>query len=163
MGKIVADPSPQSFVGADDRYILAANAVTDARPLVLVVDDYPDAREMYAEWLRVCGYRVEVAGTVDRALELVQHQTPAAILMDLSLPGVDGFEATRQLKADERTCHIPVLALSGHVGADTATRAMAAGCDRFLVKPLPLQVVVAEVERLVGRVAAPETAEPAKQ
>ena len=71
--------------------------------------------------------------------------------MDLSLPGVDGFEATRQLKADLRTRHIPVLALSGHVGADTARRALEAGCDGFLVKPTPVQDVVVELERLVGR------------
>ena len=72
--------------------------MTDPHPLVLVVDDYPDAREMYAEWLRVCGYRVAAAGTVGEALELAHDLAPAAILMDLSLPGVDGFEATRQLK-----------------------------------------------------------------
>lgn len=136
-------------------------AVTDAHPLVLVVDDYPDAREMYAEWLRVCGYRVAVAGTVGDALTLALNDTPAAILMDLSLPGVDGFEATRQLKADVRTRHIPVLALSGHVGADTARRALAAGCDAFLVKPTPVQHVVAEVERLVSLASPPGEADPA--
>lgn len=123
--------------------------MTDALPLVLVVDDYPDAREMYAEWLRVCGYRVASAGTVDEALDLAHRLAPAAILMDLSLPGVDGFEATRQLKADARTRHIPVLALSGHVGADTARRAIDAGCAGFLVKPTPVQEVVAELQRLV--------------
>ena len=135
--------------------------MTDAHPLVLVVDDYPDAREMYAEWLRVCGYRVAVAGTVGDALELAQRDSPSAILMDLSLPGVDGFEATRQLKADARTRHIPVLALSGHAGADTARRALAAGCAGFLVKPTPVQDVVAELERLVAHPPPPAAAEPA--
>jgi two-component system cell cycle response regulator DivK len=130
-------------------------AVIDAHPLVLVVDDYPDAREMYAEWLRVCGYRVAVAGAVGDALMLALREAPAAILMDLSLPGVDGFEATRQLKADVRTRHIPVLALSGHVGADTARRALAAGCDAFLVKPTPVKDVVAELERLVSLASPP--------
>jgi two-component system cell cycle response regulator DivK len=130
-------------------------AVIDAHPLVLVVDDYPDAREMYAEWLRVCGYRVAVAGAVGDALMLALREAPAAILMDLSLPGVDGFEATRQLKADVRTRHIPVLALSGHVGADTARRALAAGCDAFLVKPTPVKDVVAELERLVSLASTP--------
>ncbi|MGE0361370.1 MAG: response regulator [Vicinamibacterales bacterium] len=119
-------------------------------PLVLVVDDYPDAREMYAEWLRVCGYRVAAAGTVGDALDLARTLGPAAILMDLSLPGVDGFEATRELKGDPRTRHIPVLALSGHVGADTARRALDAGCDGFLVKPTPVHDVVVALERLVG-------------
>ena len=134
--------------------------MTDPHPLVLVVDDYPDAREMYAEWLRVCGYQVAAAGTVGEALELAHDLTPAAILMDLSLPGVDGFEAIRQLKGDSRTRRIPVLALSGHVGADTARRAREAGCDGFLVKPTPVQDVVLELERLVGQ-AATAGAEPA--
>lgn len=124
-------------------------------PLVLVVDDYPDAREMYAEWLRVCGYRVVAAGTVGAALDLARTLRPAAILMDLSLPGVDGFEATRELKGDPRTRHIPVLALSGHVGADTARRALDAGCDVFLGKPMPVHDVVVALEQLVGAPARP--------
>ncbi|MGD9903252.1 MAG: response regulator [Vicinamibacterales bacterium] len=129
-------------------------------PLVLVVDDYPDAREMYAEWLRVCGYRVAVAGAVGEALEAARALAPAAILMDLSLPGIDGFAATRDLKADPRTRHIPVLALTGHAGADTAQRARDAGCDGFLVKPTPVQDVVAALERLVAA-AVRSPAEPA--
>jgi two-component system, cell cycle response regulator DivK len=135
--------------------------VTAAPPLVLVVDDYLDAREMYAEWLRVCGYRVALAGTVGEALELAHGDAPAAILMDLSLPGVDGFAATRQLKADPRTAHIPVLALSGHVGADVARRAFEAGCDGFLVKPTPVQEIVATLERLMRGAAPPDHLEPA--
>lgn len=135
--------------------------VPDTPPLVLVVDDYPDAREMYAEWLRVCGYRVAVAGAVGEALELARGLHPAAILMDLSLPGVDGFEATRELKSDPRTRHMPVLALSGHVGADTARRALEAGCDGFLVKPTPVQDVVAAIERLVGAAVRTRPAGPA--
>jgi len=124
--------------------------VTVLPPLVLVVDDYPEAREMYAEWLRVSGYRVAAAGTVGEALDLARTLNPAAVLMDLSLPGVDGFAATRELKGDPRTRHIPVLALSGHVGADTARRALDAGCDGFLVKPTPVHDVVVALERLVG-------------
>ncbi len=132
--------------------------MTNAQPLVLVVDDYPDAREMYAEWLRVCGYRVATAGTVDEALALTHDLAPTVILMDLSLPGVDGFEATRQLKAASRTRHIPVLAVSGHACAETSRRALEAGCDGFLVKPTPLQEVVAAIERLVGS-PSPRTVE----
>ena len=85
----------------------------DQGPLILVVDDYEDAREMYAEYLRFCGFRVAEARNGNEALEQAFTLMPDLILMDLSLPGMDGWEATRQLKADERTRNIPVVALTG--------------------------------------------------
>lgn len=122
-----------------------------AAPLILVVDDYADAREMYAAWLVVSGYRVAVAGTVLEGLELAFHEPPDAVLMDLSMPGIDGFEATRRLKADPRTRHIPVLAITGHVESQMADEAAAAGCDGFIVKPSPPPDVVRALEQLIGR------------
>ena len=83
-------------------------------PLILVVDDYQDAREMYAEYLQFSGFRVAEARNGNEALEQAFALKPDLILMDLSLPGMDGWEATRQLKSDERTRHIPVVALTGH-------------------------------------------------
>ena len=85
-----------------------------AEPLVLVVDDYQDAREMYAEYLKASGFRVEEARTGLEAVSKAREVKPDCILMDLSLPGIDGWEATRQLKADHSTCHIPVVAITGH-------------------------------------------------
>jgi len=122
--------------------------VTDA-PLVLVIDDYADARAMYAAWLQVSGYRVAEASTAADALALARAEPPAAILMDLSLPGVDGIEATRQLKADPRTRHVPVVAITGHVEAHVAAAAAAAGCDAFIVKPSPAPEVVRVIARLI--------------
>ena len=79
-------------------------------PLVLVVDDYADARAMYAAWLQLSGFRVAEAATAAQALALAFAEPPAAVLMDLSLPGLDGLEATRRLKTDPRTAHVPVVA-----------------------------------------------------
>jgi CheY-like chemotaxis protein len=80
-------------------------------PLVLVVDDYQDAREMYAEYLQQSGFRTAEARTGVEAVAKARELKPACVLMDLSLPGIDGWEATRQLKADPNTRHIPVVAM----------------------------------------------------
>jgi CheY-like chemotaxis protein len=113
-------------------------------PLVLVVDDFADARELYAESFRMVGYRVAEAASGSEAVEKARALAPSAILMDLSLPGMDGWEATRQLKADGRTRHIPVVALTGHALSHTTERAHAVGCECLLIKPaLPDQVVAA--------------------
>ena len=84
------------------------------RPRVLLVDDYPDAREMYTEYLQFSGYDVVQAANGMEALEQAVEASPDIILMDLSLPVMDGWEATRRLKADKRTAGIPVVALTGH-------------------------------------------------
>ncbi len=124
--------------------------MSEQAPLILVVDDYEDAREMYAEYLRFCGFRVAEARNGNEALEQTFALMPDLILMDLSLPGMDGWEATRQLKADERTRSIPVVALTGHALAGASEGAKKAGCDSFVTKPgLPDDLVV-EVRRMLG-------------
>lgn len=125
-------------------------------PLVLVVDDYADARTMYVAWLQVSGYRVAEASTAAEAIALAQAEPPAAILMDLSLPGVDGIEATRRLKADPRTRHVPVVAITGHVEAHVSEAAAAAGCDIFILKPSPAPDVVRAIGELIDGTAAVE-------
>ncbi len=102
---------------------------------VLVVDDYEDNRAMYAEYLRYCGFEVEEADSGLTALDAAFAQTPSVIVMDLSMAGMDGWEATRRLKADERTRHVPVIALTGHALRHTDDEARASGCDAFLAKP----------------------------
>jgi CheY-like chemotaxis protein len=123
---------------------------TEQGPLILVVDDYEDAREMYAEYLRFCGFRVAEARNGNEALEQAFTLMPDLILMDLSLPGMDGWEATRQLKADERTRNIPVVALTGHALAGASEGAKKAGCDSFVTKPCLPDDLVVEVRRMLG-------------
>lgn len=121
-------------------------------PLILVVDDYHDAREMYAEYLKFSGFRVAEARNGSEAIAQALSLTPDLILMDLSLPGMDGWEATRLLKADPRTKHIPVVALTGHALAGAAEGAKKAGCDSFVTKPCLPDELVVEVRRMLSAV-----------
>lgn len=124
--------------------------MTDNSPLILVVDDYQDAREMYAEYLQFSGFRVAEARNGNEAIEQAFALRPDLILMDLSLPGMDGWEATRQLKSDERTQHIPVVALTGHALAGASEGAKRAGCDSFVTKPCLPDDLVVEVRRMLN-------------
>ncbi|MBI3181259.1 MAG: response regulator [Myxococcales bacterium] len=118
-------------------------------PLVLVVEDYADAREMYCEYLQFSGFRVAEARNGAEALERAFALGPDLVLMDLSLPILDGWEATRRLKSDARTRHIPVVALTGHALAGFSEGAKAAGCDGFVTKPCLPDALVAEVRRML--------------
>jgi two-component system, cell cycle response regulator DivK len=124
--------------------------------LVLVVEDYEDAREMYAEYLRFAGYRVAEARNGLEALEKAAELMPDIILMDLALPKLDGWEATRRLKVNERTRTIPIVALTGHALAGHAEGAREAGCDSFVTKPCLPDALVAEIERMLGGSGAAE-------
>jgi CheY-like chemotaxis protein len=121
-------------------------------PLILVVDDYQDAREMYAEYLQFSGFRVAEARNGNEAVEQAFALRPDLILMDLSLPGKDGWEATRELKADDRTRHIPIVALTGHALAGASDGAKKAGCDSFVTKPCLPDDLVVEVRRMLNAV-----------
>ena len=118
-------------------------------PLVLVVEDYQDAREMYAAYLQFSGYRVAEATNGLEAIEQANELMPDIILMDLALPKMDGWEATRRLKADVLTRHIPVVALTGHALAGHAEGARQAGCDAFVTKPCLPDAHVAEIQRML--------------
>ena len=119
-------------------------------PLILVVDDYQDAREMYAEYLQFSGFRVAEARNGNEAVEQAFALKPDLILMDLSLPGMAGWEATRRLKADDATKHIPIVALTGHALAGASEGARRAGCDSFVTKPCLPDDLVIEVRRMLG-------------
>jgi two-component system, cell cycle response regulator DivK len=124
--------------------------MSDNTPLILVVDDYQDAREMYAEYLQFSGFRVAEAKNGNEAVEQAFALKPDLILMDLSLPGMDGWEATRRLKADESTRHIPIVALTGHALAGASEGAKRAGCDSFVTKPCLPDDLVVEVRRMLN-------------
>ena len=121
-----------------------------AAPLILVVDDYQDAREMYAEYLQFSGFRVAEAKNGNEAVDQAFKLKPDLILMDLSLPGMDGWEATRRLKADDSTKRIPIVALTGHALAGASEGAKRAGCDSFVTKPCLPDDLVTEVRRMLS-------------
>ena len=121
------------------------------RPRVLVVDDYPDAREMYSEYLEFSGFDVIQAVNGMEALQRAVDAAPDIILMDLSLPVMDGLEATRRLKEDARTSSIPVVALTGHALAGISEGAMKAGCDAFVTKPCLPEDLVKEIRKVLDR------------
>ena len=126
------------------------------RPRVLLVDDYPDAREMYSEYLQYSGFDVIEAGNGVEALERAADSAPDIILMDLSLPVMDGWEATRRLKADKATADIPIVALTGHALAGIHEGAKKAGCDAFVTKPCLPDDLVKEIQKVL-RAPTPAT------
>ena len=122
-------------------------------PLVLVVDDFEDNRSMYAVYLTYSGYDVIEAADGAEAVELAGERLPDLVVMDLSLPIMDGWEATRRLKGDPRTRHIPIIALTGHALDGHSRDARNAGCNAFLAKPCLPETLVAKVQELMQTAA----------
>lgn len=122
--------------------------------LVLVVDDFHDNREMYMQYLSFAGYRVAEAVDGEDALAKARSLLPDVIVMDLSLPRLDGWEATRRLKKDPLTQAIPVIALTGHALAGHAEGALGAGCDAFVTKPCVPSELEERVREMLTRAAA---------
>jgi CheY-like chemotaxis protein len=123
-----------------------------SRPLILVVEDQPELRRLYVEQLELSGFDVIEAGNGEDAITHTSAHTPDVVLMDLSLPVLDGWEATRRIKADTHTAHIPIVALTAHDGSGELQRATRAGCDWFVPKPCPPDALITEVRRvLAGR------------
>jgi CheY-like chemotaxis protein len=135
--------------GRGEKKLVAAQV-----PLILIVEDFTDAREMYAEYFTFLGYRVTTAENGLEAVNKAASQRPDVILMDLSLPILDGWEATRRLKASDKTKHIPVIALTGNALAGHDERARKAGCDSYLTKPCLPESVEKEIRRVLGTSAA---------
>jgi CheY-like chemotaxis protein len=106
------------------------------RPLVLLVEDDRDGRLMFATWLEGAGFRVEQAHNGLQALERAFDLRPDAILTELHIPGIDGYELTRRLKRDPRTADTPIVAVTAYAPfARDPSRADRAGCDALLLKP----------------------------
>jgi CheY-like chemotaxis protein len=122
-----------------------------AKPLVLLVEDQPDLRALYAQELELSGFDVIEAGNGADALVHTAAHAPDVVLMDLSMPVLDGWEATRRLKNDARTAHIPIVALTAHDGSGDLQRATNAGCDWFVPKPCPPDALVTEIRRVLAR------------
>jgi len=120
------------------------------RPLVLIVEDQPELRQLYAQELTMSGFEVIEAGNGADAISHASSHVPDVVVMDLSLPVVDGWEATRRIKDDRRTTHIPVVALTAHDGSGELQRATRAGCDWFVPKPCQPHDLIEEVRRILG-------------
>ena len=119
------------------------------KPLILIVDDMPDIRDMYAEYLKAQGFRPEQACDGFEALSKATVMGPDVIVMDLNLPELDGWEATRRLKANDLTRSIPVIALTGLSVQYSKAAALEAGCDGFLTKPCYPDALVGEIRRVL--------------
>jgi CheY-like chemotaxis protein len=121
---------------------------------ILIVEDNEMNRDMLSRRLVKKGYEVLLAVDGEMGLEVARANTPDLVLMDMSLPVVDGWEATRRLKADDRLKHIPVIALTAHAMANDRDKALEAGCDDYDTKPIELPRLLAKMEALL--VPAPE-------
>src|SRR5436190_2126157 len=111
-------------------------ATGSAAPLILIAEDDVSSREIYAMYFLAQGLRVQTApDDGDLALERALASRPDAVVMDLAMPGVDGWEATRRLKADPRTARIPITACTAHGFGPAVERVLIAGCDAYVVKP----------------------------
>jgi two-component system cell cycle response regulator DivK len=118
---------------------------------ILLVEDNEMNRDMLSRRLIRRGYEVALALDGEQGLAMARTEAPALILMDMSLPGMDGWEATRQLKAASETSAIPVIALTAHAMAGDREKAIAAGCDDFDTKPVDLERLLQKIETLLRR------------
>jgi two-component system, cell cycle response regulator DivK len=118
---------------------------------ILLVEDNEMNRDMLSRRLVRRGYEVIIALDGEQGLTLAVAEKPALVLMDMSLPGIDGWEATRRLKAAPETRAIPVIALTAHAMAGDREKAMAAGCDDFDTKPVDLARLLDKIEALLRR------------
>jgi two-component system cell cycle response regulator DivK len=125
----------------------ALSDLHQAMPKILLVEDNEMNRDMLSRRLMRHGYEVVLALDGQSGVEMTQSETPDLILMDMSLPVLDGWEATRRLKANAATQHIPVIALTAHAMSSDRDKALEAGCDDYDTKPI-------ELPRLLGKIAA---------
>lgn len=123
---------------------------------VLVVEDHPVDLELITELLTQAGCQVLSASSAEVGLRLAEVERPDLILMDFQLPGMTGYEATRQLKADPTTARIPVVALTANAMRGEEARAIAAGCAAYLTKPLDTQMLGDSLRRFLFRAAESE-------
>jgi CheY-like chemotaxis protein len=108
-------------------------------PKILIVEDNLMNRELVVTVLEAAGFIVLQSEDAEQALAVAISEHPDVILMDVGLPGIDGLAATRMLKGDPRTAHIPVVAVSAHAMKADETRALAAGCHAYLTKPIDVR------------------------
>jgi CheY-like chemotaxis protein len=124
---------------------------------ILLVEDNEDNRIVYSTILRYAGHRVLEATDGEAGVALARSERPDLILMDVSIPLLDGWEATRILKADPETRHIPIVALTAHALEEDRAKAREVGCDGYIAKPAEPRVVLAQVQEYLARAATTVT------
>ena len=128
-------------------------------PRILLVEDNEMNRDMLSRRLQRRGYEVIIATDGEAGVTMARSEAPELILMDMSLPIIDGWEATRALKAAEETKHIPVIALTAHAMSTDRDKAIEAGCDDYDTKPIELPRLIGKMEALLAR-CGDKTSEP---
>jgi CheY-like chemotaxis protein len=116
---------------------------------ILLVEDNEMNRDMLSRRLARRGYEVVMAFDGEQGVAMAQAEKPDLILMDMSLPVIDGWEATRRVKANETTKTIPVIALTAHAMSDDREKAMEAGCDEYDTKPIDLERLLTKIQTLL--------------
>ncbi|MEH2198214.1 sensor histidine kinase [Nostoc sp.] len=122
-----------------------AASISTITGLVLIVDDTPTNLEVVSETLSDAGFDIAIATSGDRALQQVERRLPDLILLDVMMPGIDGFETCRRLKANDRTCHIPIIFMTALSDSDSKVKALELGAVDYIVKPFYEKEVLARV------------------
>jgi len=118
---------------------------------ILIVDDNPINLKLASNVLKAEGYETDLATDAEQAQERLQHMTPDLILMDIALPGMDGLALTRKLKSDDRLKHIPVVAMTAFAMKGDDQKALAAGCDGYITKPIDTRQFPQQVADALAR------------
>jgi CheY-like chemotaxis protein len=121
------------------------------KKLFLLVEDFEDSRFMMRQLLEMAGHKVVEATDGEQAVKLALQQKPTVILMDLSLPKLDGLAATREIRRHKGFLRVPIVAVSAHDGKESREAALAAGCDEYLTKPIDFDQLNAVVKRFLAR------------
>jgi CheY-like chemotaxis protein len=120
-------------------------------PKILLVEDNEMNRDMLSRRLLKAGFEMVIAVDGEQAIDLARSEAPDLILMDISLPGLDGWEATRRLKARPETRSIPIIALTAHAMAGDREKSLAAGCNDYDTKPIDFRRLVEKIQGLLGK------------
>jgi two-component system cell cycle response regulator DivK len=124
---------------------------SESGPIVLLAEDFEDARDLYRDYLEFSGFTVHTVANGRDAIAQARALMPDIILMDASMPVLDGWQATREIKTHPTTKHIPVVALTAHAFEDAKQEARAVGCDGFVTKPCLPDDLVSQVRAVLDR------------
>ena len=142
---------PADSLKGNEGRVIEANGHEALSPLVMVVEDFEDNRFMMRRLLEMSGYRVVEAMNGEEAVEVARRERPGLILMDLSLPLLDGLAATRRIRQQPELQEVPIVAVSAHDTADFHADALAAGCNDYVTKPIDFDQLESLLHRLLPK------------